>query len=272
MSDPAGRGDAAILDPFGAGKHLVVGRRAPAAALAAYVDYFWWVRWRADPAYSSQVLPAPVVHLSAEWHDSEPRLLVNGVRRTRFVRRLQGRGHVMAAAFRPGCFRPLLRERVSSLTGRVVPAADVLDLDDRDVAADLLEPGIDEASMVGLLAGWIGAVGPEPDPVAEEVATLVARVEADPALNRADQLAALAGVSLRTLQRQFADYVGIGPKWVVQRCRLLDVAAEAHAGPQVDWSDLAARLGFADQSHLTRAFSSVVGRSPAAYAREVHPS
>lgn len=269
MTDPGGRGEAAILDPAGAQEHLVVGRHAPDPTLAAYVDYFWWVRWRADPAYSSQVLPAPVVHLSAEWRDDEPRLLVNGVQRTRFVRRLEGEGHVVAAAFRPGCFRPLLRDRVSSLTGHVVAAGDVLGRDDRDAAARLLEPGIEDEAMVGVLGEWIGAIGPEPDPVAEEMASLVTRVERDPRINRADQIAALAGVSLRTLQRQFAGYIGAGPKWVVQRCRLLDVAAEAHSGERVDWAALATRLGFADQPHLIRAFTSVVGRSPAAYARDV---
>ena len=47
----------------------------------------------------------------------------------------------------------------------------------------------------------------------------------------------------------------------------LDAAAAAHSGEPVDWSTLAADLGFTDQAHLTRAFTSVVGTPPATYQR-----
>ncbi|WP_346348757.1 helix-turn-helix domain-containing protein [Rhodococcus sp. T2V] len=84
---------------------------------------------------------------------------------------------------------------------------------------------------------------------------------------RADQLAAHAGCSLRTLQRLFTEYVGIGPKWVIQRFRILDAAAAAHSGERIDWSALAYELGFSDQAHLTRVFTQVVGTPPATYQR-----
>ena len=119
-----------------------------------------------------------------------------------------------------------------------------------------------------MLAGWLRALAPEPDPRVAEIAALVERAEEDTSLVRADQLAELAGVSLRTLQRRFHSYVGIGPKWVVQRFRLLDVTAAAHGDADVDWAELAARLGYADQSHLIRAFTQLVGHPPATYARE----
>ena len=75
-------------------------------------------------------------------------------------------------------------------------------------------------------------------------------------------------MSLRSLQRLFTDYVGIGPKWVIMRFRILDAAAAAHDGEPVDWARLAVELGFTDQAHLTRAFTSVVGTPPATYQRE----
>lgn len=121
---------------------------------------------------------------------------------------------------------------------------------------------------VAVLAGWLGGLGAVHDPLVASLADLVERVEEDTSLVRAEQLADLAGVSLRTLQRRFHTHVGIGPKWVVQRCRLLDVTSAAHGGVDVDWADLAHRLGYADQSHLIRAFTRLVGHPPAAYARE----
>jgi len=80
-------------------------------------------------------------------------------------------------------------------------------------------------------------------------------------------VAALAQMSVRNLQRAFADYVGAGPKWVIRRCRLQDAAARAAAAESVDWSNLAVELGFADQAHLTRAFTATVGKPPATYAK-----
>ena len=70
------------------------------------------------------------------------------------------------------------------------------------------------------------------------------------------------------MQRLFTEYVGIGPKWVIQRFRILDAAAAAHSGQSTDWSALAQELGFSDQAHLTRVFSEVVGSPPATYERD----
>lgn len=77
---------------------------------------------------------------------------------------------------------------------------------------------------------------------------------------------------MRTLQRLFAEYIGVGPKWVIQRLRILDAARAAHAGRPADWSALSNDLGFSDQSHLTRAFTSVVGTPPRTYERSLETS
>ena len=61
---------------------------------------------------------------------------------------------------------------------------------------------------------------------------------------------------------------GMDTKWVVARFRILDAAAVAHRGEPVDWAGLAADLGYADQAHLTRAFTQVVGTPPETYRRE----
>ncbi|MGH3243290.1 MAG: helix-turn-helix domain-containing protein, partial [Spirillospora sp.] len=72
----------------------------------------------------------------------------------------------------------------------------------------------------------------------------------------------------RGLQRLFHEYVGIGPKWVIRRYRMLEAAGRAEAGARVGWADLAAELGYTDQAHFTRDFTAAVGTPPARYARE----
>jgi AraC-like DNA-binding protein len=266
MTDQLGSPDA-ILRPREAEPVLRVERRVAGDALAAYVDYHWYVGWRTSAPHRQQVLPQPRVHVAAELRDGVPRLLVNGVTRGPFERTVDGTGHTLGAAFHPGGFRPFLGRAVGTVSGSVLPAGDVLALDDRDTAARVLGT-TDVGEMVEALEDYLLALDPSPDPVVDEVRALVGRAEQDRTITRAEQLADLASTSLRSLQRQFTEYVGIGPKWVVARFRILDAAAAAHSGERIDWAALAGDLGYTDQAHLTRAFTAVVGTPPATYARE----
>ena len=263
---PRGTPDA-ILRPSRAEQAITVDRLVPVPGLRDLVDYHWYVGWRTDEPHRQQVVPQPRVHVAAEVVDGEGRLLVHGISREPFVRTLDGVGHTLGAAFHPGGFRPFLRRSVGTLSGMVVPAGELFDLDDRPVAARVLGTS-DVPEMAAALESYLLALDPEPDPVVAQVRDLVAQAEEDRSLTRAEDLAARGAMSLRSLQRLFGDYVGIGPKWVVSRFRILDAAAAAHGGEPVDWAALAVELGFTDQAHLTRAFTAVVGTPPATYRRE----
>jgi AraC-like DNA-binding protein len=95
---------------------------------------------------------------------------------------------------------------------------------------------------------------------------VAARIADDRSLTRVDQLVGEIGPSLRQLQRVFSEYMGVSPKWVLQRYRLLDAAERVAAGMPVRWADLALDLGYADQAHFIRDFKKLIGRSPADYA------
>lgn len=102
---------------------------------------------------------------------------------------------------------------------------------------------------------------------AREISRIARFAETDRAVRRVDDLARAAGVSSRTLQRRFATCAGVSPSWVIRRFRLLEAAELVCEGAQVDWADVAASLGYADQAHLVRDFRATLGDSPAAYAR-----
>jgi AraC-like DNA-binding protein len=262
MDVPRGRPDA-ILRPSEARRAITLHRVPPSADLEAFVDYYWYVGWQVDEQHRQQVVPQPRVHMAAE----QGRLLVHGISHQPFFRTLSGTGHTLGAAFHPGGFRPFLRRRVGTLCDRVVPAGELFGTDDRPAAHRIVGTS-DVRVMVNALESYLLALDPEPDPVLGQVRALVRLTEENRAITRAEQLAAEASMSLRTLQRLFGDYVGIGPKWVIARCRILDAAAAAHTGEPVDWAGLAVHLGFSDQAHLTRAFTAVVGTPPGAYERE----
>ena len=120
--------------------------------------------------------------------------------------------------------------------------------------------------MIGYAEALLCSVLPERDPLAEQVAELVSRITADPGLRRVDHLSAVSGMTARSLQRLFADYVGVSPKWVMRRARLHEAAERADSGEPVDWASLASDLGYADQAHLIHYFTITIGVSPTRYA------
>jgi AraC-like DNA-binding protein len=226
----------------------------PAADLAPFVSHYWFVEWdlRGQEPYRQKIVPYPTVHLTF----LNGVALVRGLERRHVVRVLEGQGRVFGVAFRPGCFRPFLGSPVSALMGRSVPAAEVFG------------PGLPPvvSADAGAVEDFLRARRPAPDPLAETAAGIVALVQEDPRLTRVDLLAARAGLGVRRLQRLFAEYVGIGPKWVIRRYRLHEVAERLAAGADIDWVRLAGELGYADQAHFVRDFSDLVGESPTRYA------
>jgi AraC-like DNA-binding protein len=103
---------------------------------------------------------------------------------------------------------------------------------------------------------------------ARQVTAAAAFAEQDRTVLRVEQLAAAAGVGVRTLQRMFAQHLGVSPAWVIRRWRIVE-AADRPAHDDVEWAELAAELGYADQAHLVRDFRAHLGTTPAAYSRSL---
>jgi AraC-like DNA-binding protein len=256
-----GRG---VLHQDVAASRLSLARYPPSAELEPFIDFHWIVRWdlRGQPPHEQKILPHPNVNLAFE----ESGCAVYGVDRKLFVRQLDGCGKALGVRFRPGGFRPFWNAPVSRLTDRTVPAAEVFGA---AVAAtqEAIMSAPDDATMVAQAEEFLAAVLPDRDPVAESIAEMVSRINADPALLRVDQLAAATGLSARRLQRLFAEFVGVGPKWVMRRARLHEAAQRADRGDGAAWAVVAADLGYADQAHLTREFTAMIGIPPARYAQ-----
>ncbi|SEG92608.1 AraC-type DNA-binding protein [Thermomonospora echinospora] len=242
-------------------------RLAPSSELAPYAEYHWILRWdlRGQPPHSQQVLTHPSVHMT---FTTGGRARVVGIVRGVFTETISGHGRVVGVRFLPGGFRPFLDGPVSALTGRYVPVEEIFGPQAR-VVADKVIAAPEEAEAIALMEDLLLARVPErPDPAVAEVAAIVGRIAADPTISRVDRLAADLGVGTRSLQRRFAEYVGVGPKWVIGRYRMQEAAERAAAGDGVDWAALAAELGYADQAHFVRDFTATVGTPPARYARD----
>jgi AraC-like DNA-binding protein len=107
----------------------------------------------------------------------------------------------------------------------------------------------------------------EKDANVARVSEMVFSVARDRAILKVEDLAARYDTNVRMLQRLFGKYVGVTPKWVIQRYRLHE-AAQRLASGDVRQTELALSLGYADQAHFVRDFRAVVGRPPAAYVKD----
>ena len=254
-----GRG---VLRPGLAADRFALARIAPSGPLALFVDYYWIVRWdlRGQPPYEQTILPHPNVNLVFEASGAG----IYGVDRSLFARRLSGQGKALGVRFRAGCFRPFWGAPISQLSDRVVPGVRVFGPLAEKTRVAIMSADTD-GEMVGGAESLLFSCLPERDPVASQVAELVSLINSDPSLRRVDQLSVVSGMSVRSLQRLFGDYVGVSPKWVMRRARLHEAALRADGGEPVDWAALAIDLGYADQAHLTREFTATIGVPPSRY-------
>ncbi|MFE6888606.1 DUF6597 domain-containing transcriptional factor [Streptomyces sp. NPDC057694] len=241
-------------------------RHEPAPPLRPYVENYWFIDWDLPAPYASHVVPHPAVNLTFQWEEADgpPYGELTGVWAPGlYTRKIGGRGRVCGVKFRPGMFRPFAPDRpVSAWTGRVLPYADVFPATD---PAAVLTPAADHDRAAALDAYLLPLVPAAPDPQAELARGLVARIRAERGVRRVAGLAADGGMSVRSLQRLFAAYVGVSPKWCVLRYRIHEAVEAAAHRDAVDWAALAADLGYADQAHLVRDFTSTVGMPPTSY-------
>jgi AraC-like DNA-binding protein len=244
--------------------HFELHRRPVSPGLAGVIEYHWSVDWSIPPGETraQDVVTHPSVHMTVE----PDRETVTGVVTRSFRRELTGTGRVVGVRFRPSGFAALWPEPVSRLTDLARPVAEVLG---PEAAAELervrSEPDLDDA--VREMEAFVERHRRPLPRAAELVDEAVDHIVAAPGVTRVDQVADRFGVSARTLQRRFERYLGVGPKWVIQRRRIHDALAEIESGRDLDWSALALRLGFADQAHLVNAFTELVGQPPSHYQR-----
>jgi AraC-like DNA-binding protein len=156
-------------------------------------------------------------------------------------------------------------------------------------------PATIRGRVVDLEAAWAAAAGlraqlleerdADPDAMVERVAAVLERsdwIELDPTTARCDRavamleadptrpIAAIAselGISHARLDRDFTRVVGVGPRALARLLRMRRLLHAIDIRRAVPWAELAAELGWFDQSHLIRDFRRHTGVTPTEYVR-----
>lgn len=219
--------------------------------------------------YRQDVLTHPSVHLVFERFAARRKnTWIWGVVTGKFTRTLEGKGHVLGIKFRPGAFYAFFQKPVATFTDDMLPFKEVFDDDPERLEEELLCNENDEL-MVHRVEAFLLRHLPERDPRIEEINQIIHCIMHEKIILKVDDLVERFSYGKRTLQRLFRQYVGVSPKWVIQRYQLHEAAEQMVAGQAENWPTMALELGYFDQAHFIRDFKAIVGQSPAEYARSI---
>ncbi len=245
-------------------------RYHPSQDLDRYVEHYWVVEWdlRGRAPERAETLPHPSVHMIFEM---DGRSRIRGAARKKFSTLLKDRGAVFAVKFTPGGFHPFVGVPVSTFSDKTVSLRDVFGVKGDELDRAVLAENTD-LSRIKVVESFLRTCRPAADENVPKVTEICYEVAKERGILKVHDLVDRYGLNKRMLQRLFARYVGVSPKWVIQRYRLHEAAEQLATGESVSQTELALNLGYSDQAHFIRDFKAIVGVSPAAYARATRQS
>jgi AraC-like DNA-binding protein len=255
-----------LLNPKIGQQKFTLTRYFPAPKLEFFVEHYWIVRWdlRGQEPYVSENLPHPTVHLVFQQDATQ----IYGVTSGKFSRRLTGKGQVLGVKFRPGAFYPFVKSPISQFTDDAVCLEDVFGVDSATLEKAVLSVD-DDARMVEQVESFLCDHLPERDENITLINQIVDHIIADRSITKVDDVVTHFNMNKRTLQRLFNQYVGVNPKWVIQRYRLQDALEQLADGETDDCAQMALNLGYFDQAHFINDFKMLVGKPPVKYTRQM---
>ncbi|MFX3632568.1 MAG: DUF6597 domain-containing transcriptional factor [Candidatus Pristimantibacillus sp.] len=245
-------------------------RYEPSQDLAPFIEHYWIVQWdlRGHAPYNQVILSYPNVNLSFEREHYGTFAGIYGVPTTPYSRHLEDEGIVLGVKFRPGGFYPFWKHSVSRLTGQIVAIQDIFGEEANSVGEQILAQDSGE-HMVQIAEDFLKQQLPEPDENVELISRIVQSAIDNREITKVEDIVSEFGITIRTLQRLFNRYVGVSPKWVIQRYRLQEAAELMEKGGLLDWSQLSHDLGYYDQAHFIKNFKAMIGKSPEEYRKQL---
>ncbi|OEO30627.1 hypothetical protein VW23_020360 [Devosia insulae DS-56] len=261
--DPAEKPARGLLHQRTSFEHFELTRFEPSADLADWVEHHWMILYDLGdrPPYTQRNLSHPNQHVVI---DSRGETGIFGAATGVFETTLSGSGRVFATKFWPGAFRPLFGRPVSALSDTWVPVEAVFSRTSEDLQQEFAGLN-DPVGMAERMEEMVRARLPEPDEKAQLARRIVTFAEVNLELISAGELAGAFGLGLRALQRLFDEYVGVPPKWVIDRYRMLEAVEALNAGGTETLTQLAHRLGYFDQAAFNHAFEKLTGAAPGAF-------
>jgi AraC-like DNA-binding protein len=226
----------------------------PAPALRPYVSHYWLSLDNRDA--SCAVTPDGAVDLVAVAGRSAVRVDLFGTTTRRTALALDLGCHYLGIRFRPGQSRHFLDVQARELTDAVLPAEGAM-------VSSLLavtESMTGTSPYARLDALLLAQLARRP-PVSSRIDEVLRYMAQSPGPLRMSELADLCCKSRRQFERNFLDVAGLSAKLYAEILRFRR-AATLLAGSSQPLAQIAAALGYTDQSHFSHEFSRFYGMPP----------
>lgn len=246
-------------------------RIEPSSALAHLVECFWVVE-SSEPPHPQKIIPDGFpeiifhyrdhyrINISGRWEDQTKYLMAGQITKY-FHLENTGDAGMIGIKLKPSAPTQLFQLDMKEYRDKVV---------DLELAApntfkwfiDLINDSPDHAEWIKVLEKLLLEL-----PIAQINNTLVAALDLifdNKGVIKVGEICNLLDVNERTLERLFARYVGLSPKFYARIIRfnaIFDLMQKKDPG----WSDLVYESGYYDQSHFIRNFRNFTGIDPSKY-------
>lgn len=171
---------------------------------------------------------------------------------------------VLGVHFRPGGAAPLLGLPASLLTDRFAALDDLWGARARELHERLMDATTPEARF-GLIEGALLERLERLRAHHPAVSYALRQLSASPALARIATVREETGYGAKRFITLFRESVGVAPKMFCRVRRFQSVIEQLAHGTRVEWAQIAADSGYADQPHLNREFRAFAGMTPTQY-------
>ncbi|WP_368184491.1 helix-turn-helix domain-containing protein [Aestuariibius sp. HNIBRBA575] len=231
-----------------------------------WLDHVWRVGWDLPDGviHPQQTLPFPSCHIV---FDTNRGAALHGCSSKRFDYDVSGHGVVLGLRLPPAAQSAFTDTDPRQLVDSSIPIEQVFSAQTVEKLPEISATTRPDIPTISEILRVLNAVARPLSQAAQNVQSLIKRVQMSPDLWRMTDLEQASDLSERQLQRLFATHLGLSPKWVIDRFRMHDALDALEEGANVDLADLAARLGFTDQAHFSNRFKAMTGAAPGVYLR-----
>lgn len=231
----------------------------PPEDLRPYIVHLWTQRPRTittERPLEIQTGPETYLYINHE------KAIVHGIFSKNFQYDPTDNTVYVGVKFRAGGFHAFYKQPMHQLAGMTLDATELFpELDEK--FRSQLSTNTDK-NIIEQLIYALRRASPVPHKGMLQAMAVLDILRTNATLLTVQSVAEQSAMSERRLQMLFREYVGVSPKWVLRRRRLVNVLLKMQStkGP---WVRIIAESSYADQAHFSREFTAITGISPKAY-------
>lgn len=218
-------------------------------------------RFAPDREVVERVLPDGASRLLIVLQGGAASVHVAGARANPVLLKMSGHMHGLSITLNPGATLGLLGVPANELVGLTVPWDDIVTKAHRDVPEQLVAAN-DDATRVQRVLQSLQAMQRPLDSSRQLLEYAARRLDPKTGDVSVRELAAELNLSERRVQQLFASHIGLAPSVWRRLQRLHGTLRLLRSAETHQWSEIALRAGYYDQSHLINEFRALCGLTP----------